>query len=221
MTRHAAPAMGMQDEVGRLYRPPADRPELVDVPELLFLVVDGEGDPNTAPAYQAAIEALYALSYGLKFASRRSGGPDWRVNPLEGLWWLEGQEEGEPPPVASGDPNSWMGDRSRWRWRALMRQPEQVTAAMVAQALDAARAKRPLEAAGLLRLERFREGLSAQVMHIGPYAAEAPTIERLHGFIAERGLVPAGRHHEIYLGDPRRAAPERLRTVIRQPVRTV
>ncbi|MBO0686120.1 MAG: GyrI-like domain-containing protein [Candidatus Dormibacteraeota bacterium] len=221
MPRHDTMTRGVQDELGRLYRPPAGRPELVDVPELLFVVVDGEGDPNTAPAFQAAIQSLYAISYGLKFASKHSGGPDWHVNPLEGLWWVEGQGEAEPPPVADGDPAGWMRERSGWRWRAMIRQPDQVTPAMVAQALDAARAKRPLEAAHLVRLERFHEGLSAQVMHIGPYAAEEHTIERLHAFIAEMGLVPAGRHHEIYLGDPRRSAPERLRTVIRQPVRAV
>lgn len=206
-----------EDGLARLYRPPAGRPELVDVPELLFLAVDGQGDPNTAAEYRSAIEVLYAVSYGLKFASRRSGGPDWRVSPLEGLWWVDGQAAGEPP-TGDGDPAGWMGDRSRWRWRALIRQPGHVTSELLADVLEAALAKRPLQAADRLRLERFHEGLSAQVMHVGPYAAEAPTIERLHAFIAEQGCVPSGRHHEIYLGDPRRAAPERLRTVIRQPV---
>lgn len=200
----------------RLSRPPSDRPELVDVPDLLFLQVDGRGDPTTAAEYRAAIEVLYAVSYGLKFASRRAGGPDWKVHPLEGLWWVEGQPEA--PSARVDDATSWMGDRSRWRWRALVRQPDHVTPALVAEALEAARARRPLDAAERLRLGRFHEGLSAQVMHIGPYAAEAPTIERLHAFIAEQGFVPSGRHHEIYMSDPRRTAPERLRTVLRQPV---
>lgn len=210
--------MNEERELGGLIRPPVGRPELVDVPELLFLAIDGRGDPSTAPEYRAAIECLYAVSYGLKLASKRDGGPDWKVSPLEGLWWVEGQGEGEAPPGGHGDPTGWTGDRSLWRWRALMRQPGHVTEAQVTAALDAAVARRPLGAAGGLRLERFREGPSAQVMHVGPYSAEAPTIERLHAFIAEQGLVPSGRHHEIYLSDPRRAAPERLRTVIRQPV---
>lgn len=207
-----------EEQLARLIRPPVDRPELVEVPELVFLAIEGGGDPNTSPEYRAAIECLYAVAYGLKFASRRRGGSDWKVSPLEGQWWVDGQEERGAPGQLRFDPTAWMGDRSAWRWRALIRQPGSVTEAQMREALGAALVRRPLGAAGRLRLWRFREGLSAQVMHVGPYAAEAPTIERLHAFIGEHGLVPAGRHHEIYLGDPRRAAPERLRTVIRQPV---
>lgn len=216
---HVAVRTGQgRDELAALYRPSAGEPELVEVPELPFLAVDGQGDPNTSQEYRSALEVLYAVSYGLKFASKRGGGPDWRVRPLEGLWWVEGQAEDGPPP-ADGGSLAWMNDRARWRWRAMICQPEHVTSTMVAEALAAAAAKRSLEAVDRLRLLRFHEGLSAQVMHVGPYAAETPTIERLHAFIAERGYVPTGRHHEIYLGDPRRAAPERLRTIIRQPVR--
>ena len=193
-------------ELGPLYKA-GRNPELVDVPELPFLMVDGEGDPNTAAAYREAIEALYSVSYTLKFTLKRSSvGFDYAVMPLEGLWF-------------SPDSESFTsGRKSAWHWTAMILQPELVTEEMVADAVEAAARKRALPAARKLRLERFCEGRAAQVMHVGPYSAEAPTIARLHEFIAEQGLSLAGKHHEIYLGDPRRAQPDKLRTIIRQPV---
>jgi hypothetical protein len=193
-------------ELSRLYRPGRD-PALVDVPELAFLMVDGHGDPNATVAYHEAIEALYAISFTLKFAIKKApGGVDYAVMPLEGLWWSE-------------DPADFLtGAKSNWRWTAMIMQADEVSAEMVADAIDTARRKRTLPAAGRLRLARFHEGMAAQLMHIGPYAEEAPNIERLHAFISAEGYVLRGKHHEIYLGDPRRSAPEKLRTVIRQPV---
>lgn len=189
-----------------LYAAPRE-PVLVDVPELAFLMVDGRGDPNTAPEYTQAIEALYSVAYTLKFTLKRAAEPfDYTVMPLEGLWWA--------PDMASFA----AGDRSKWEWTAMIAQPDAVTAELVERAVEQASAKKPLPAAARLRLERFDEGRSAQVMHVGPYSAEGPTIERLHAFIAEHGLALRGKHHEIYLGDPRRTAPERLKTIIRQPV---
>jgi hypothetical protein len=182
-------------------------PTVVEVPELTFLAIDGRGDPNTSAGYAQAVQALYAMAYGVHFAlKRRPGGLDARVMPLEGLWWV---------PDMSLFRES---DKDAWLWRLLIAQPEQVTAGTVAEVRAAATAKKPGLPLDRVRLERFAEGRCAQVLHRGPYAEEAPTIERLHRYIADRGYRLTGRHHEIYLGDPRRAAPEKLRTILRQPV---
>ena len=186
-----------------LYRPTRTL-ALVDVPELPFLMVDGRGDPNTSPDYASAVEALYSLSYAVKFASK-SAGRDYVVAPLEGLW--------------SADRMTSFVDRSKdeWSWTMMIRQPEWLSEAD----WDAARlrvAPKKLPALADVRLETFAEGRAAQVMHVGPYDAEAPVIASMHEWIDAQCLALAGRHHEIYLGDPRRAAPEKLRTILRQPV---
>jgi hypothetical protein len=194
-------------EFGDLYRPPAQQPVLVQVPQLAFVMIDGAGDPNTSPEYVQAVEALYAVSYGAKFAAKRGSEPvDYRVLPLEGLWWSEDMADFPE------------GRRDAWSWTMLIAQPPVVTATLLGQAVAEAGRKKDLPALGRLRFERFTEGLCAQIMHVGPYSAEGPTIQKLHAFIAEQGYALRGKHHEIYLGDPRRTAPERLRTVIRQPV---
>lgn len=202
-----ATKIDLKRELKELYAPGRD-PAIVDVPELAFLMIDGHGDPNTAPEYRAAVEALYRVAYTIKFAIKR--GPDeldYAVMPLEGLWWV-------------ADMSAFsVADKSAWSWTAMIAQPDRVTQAMVDDAVAQAARKKPLPAAPRLRLESFAEGLAAQVMYIGPYAEEGPTIERLHAFIAEHGHEPAGKHHEIYLGDPRRTDPAKLKTVIRQPVR--
>lgn len=180
------------------------RPALVEIPDLKFLMIDGVGDPGADAAYGQAVEALYSVAYALKFTLKREGALDYPVMPLEGLWWAS---EEPPPPGAS-----------RWHWTAMLLQPDLVTDELVADAVDEATHKRSLPAASLLRLEPFSEGLSAQVLHVGPYEEEGPTIAALHEFIAEHGHEPHGKRHEIYLGDPRRSAPDRLRTIIRQPV---
>jgi hypothetical protein len=193
-------------DVKILYGPPVGRPVILDVPEMAFLMVDGEGDPNTSKEYQDALQALFSVSYTLRFAVKKSRGFEYRVSPLEGLWW-------------SDDPADFLaGRKTKWKWTAMIRQPDEVTGEEVAGAIAAAVAKRPLPALSRLRFARFREGACAQVMHLGPYSAEGPNIQRLHEFIAASGYRLAGKHHEIYLGDPRRAAPDKLRTVIRQPI---
>ena len=192
-------------ELSELYAPTRE-PSLVDVPELAFLMVDGHGDPNTVAQYRAAVEALYTVAYAAKFAVKRSGGVDFGVMPLEGLWW------------ATDMAKFAVGDKSDWSWTAMIMQPEPVTTEIVELARQKAASKKSLPALELLRFEHFHERLAAQVMHRGAYADEAPTIARLHQFIAEQGYTPAGKHHEIYLSDPTRTAPEKLRTVIRQPV---
>lgn len=181
-------------------------PAIVEVPDLAFLMLDGHGDPNTTPAYRDAIEALYALAYAVKFAVRHQRGEDYRVMPLEGLWWTSD--------VATFTTD----DKSEWDWTMMIMQPDPVTADIVEAARAAVAAKKPLEAISRVRFERLAEGLVAQVMHLGPFAAEGPTIARLHEFIAERGYERAGKHHEIYLSDPRRSAPAKLKTIIRQPI---
>lgn len=181
-------------------------PALVDVPELGCLMVDGQGDPNTSTAYRQAVEALFTLSWTLRFALKKAGVLEYKVMPLEGLWWT--------PDMADFS----VTDKDAWHWTALIVQPDAVDQARLDAARAAAAAKHDAPPLDRVRLERWTEGRCAQVMHTGPYAAEAPTIAALHAFIAEQGLHRRGRHHEIYLGDPRRSAPEKLRTVIRQPV---
>jgi hypothetical protein len=172
-----------------------------------FLMIDGAGDPNVSLEYQQAMEALFSLSYALKFRVKKSNGVDYAVMPLEGLWW-------------TNDPGQFsMSNKGIWKWTAMIMQPEYVTGELFAEALAEVRRKKDLVALDRVRFESYHEGLSAQIMHIGPYAAEEPTIARLHSFIRENGYELNGKHHEIYLSDPRRTAPEKLRTVLRQPIR--
>lgn len=200
------PKIDFKRELRQLYLP-GRKPALVDVPEMRFVMIDGRGDPNTAKSYREAIEALYAVAYTVKFALKRTpDGIDFAVMPLEGLWW-------------SDDMTTFpAGGKSRWSWTAMIMQPEPVTGALVDDAIHQVSTKKSLPALDLLRYERFAEGRAAQVMYVGPYSDEGPSIAALHRFIDEQGLTRSGKHHEIYLGDPRRTAPERLRTVIRQPV---
>jgi hypothetical protein len=186
-----------------LYRASAEEPSLIDVPEMNFLMLDGSGDPNQPGAFQDAIQALYSLSYGAKFRLKKAG-IEFKVSPLEGLW---GSAGGFVPLEKGG-----------WRWTAMIRQPAALTPAVFENVRADAMRKKPLPSLPRVRLEPYREGLSAQIMHMGPYSAEGPTIARLHEFIKSHGYRLSGRHHEIYLGDPRRSAPERLKTLLRQPI---
>lgn len=184
-------------------------PRLVDVPEMTFLMIDGQGDPSTSAEYQDAIRTLFTLTYSAKFANRRPGMPSAKVAPLESLWWADDIGAFEA------------GDRASWRWTAMIRQPDDVTAELIHRVADEARTRKRLGSTAGVRLEPFVEGRAGQILHVGPYSTEGLTIRRLHEFIAEQGghFDPiAQKHHEIYLGDPRRAAPERLRTIVRQPI---
>jgi len=197
----------LKKELKHLYFPSAKEVTVVDVPPMNFLMLDGRGDPNTAPEFKAAIEVLYSVSYALKvMVKKRTPERDYVVMPLEGLWWFEGK------------PRSILR-KGEMSWTAMIVQPEFITGDMVAQALEEVTRKKDLPALPKLRFERFHEGLAAQILHIGPYSAEGPTIERLHSFIEEHGYEMRGKHHEIYLSDPRRVAPEKLKTVIRQPIK--
>lgn len=183
---------------------------LVDVPAQRFIAVDGHGDPNTSADYTHAVEALYAVAYTIKFGSKRTLGRDFVVGPLEGLWWADRPEVF----VAR--------DKAAWQWRMLISLPEWITDDFVAEARQAALAKKGLAALPALadlRPEALHEGTSAQLLHVGPYDDEGPALARLHDeYLAANGLRMTGYHHEIYLSDPRRARPERLKTVLRQPV---
>ncbi|WP_460544595.1 GyrI-like domain-containing protein [Glycomyces halotolerans] len=190
-----------------LYAPKRAGWEVLEVPELRFIAVDGRGDPNTADEYRRAVEALYAVAYTMKFASKRAG-RDFVVGPLEGLWWSEDWRA-----FASGQ-------KDRWEWTMMISLPEWIGGDAVEEAKAAASAKKGLPAIASVYRKDLAEGLCAQVLHIGPYDDEAPVLEELHErFLPDGGLEPTGTHHEVYLGDPRKAAPERLRTVLRQPVR--
>lgn len=191
-----------------LYAPKAGHIELVDVPPLSYLMIDGEGDPNTAPAFSKAVEALYSLSYTLKFSLKKSPPPvDWGVMPLEGLWWAD-------------DPRVFhLSDKSSWNWTAMILQPEVVGRAQFEAAVTEVRRKKNPAALDLVRLDTLEEGRSAQILYTGPFANEGPVIQQLHDTIHANGRELHGKHHEIYLSDPRRTPPEKLRTILRQPMR--
>lgn len=196
-------------KVHRTYYQATSEPHRVHVPAFRYLMVDGEGDPNTAEAYAAAVEALYAVSYTIKFMVKKSlSGLDYGVMPLEGLWWTDRMEEFS------------LDRKSDWKWTAMIMQPEPVTEELVRLALVQVAVRKKLPALPLVRMEVLKEGEAVQILHRGPYADETPTMERLHGYMQENGWDFGGRHHEIYLNDPRRTAPERLQTVIRQPIKS-
>jgi hypothetical protein len=196
-------AASREDEL----RVPADGVRFVAVDVRRVIAVDGEGSPEL-PGFQAAIGTLFPVAYGLHFALKRRG-IQAPVGALEGLWWTP--EELDPGSLTPG-----LGDLTRWHWTLLIGIPDEATEAEVLAAI--AEATRRRGSGNGVRVVTLDEGRCAQVLHVGPYSAEAPTIERLHAAIAAAGLQPRGRHHEIYLGDPRRSAPQRLRTLIRQPV---
>jgi hypothetical protein len=189
-----------------LYAPGPDDFEIVEVPSMGFLMVDGHGDPNTSTDYREAVEALYTTSYAVRAVAKAGLGRVHTVGPLEGLW-------------SAADLDAFSArDKSAWDWTMMIAQPAWITADLVEEALVAARKKR-LPALDRIRFEHFAEGRSVQILHVGPYDDEAPTIARLHGeFLPANGLSPTGRHHEIYLSDARRTEPARLRTILRQPV---
>ena len=195
--------LDLRKQFAAFYNPPANLVEIVEVPRMNFLMVDGKGDPNTAPAYKESIEILYGVSYTLKFGVKKEKHLDYSVMPLEGIWY--------------GDMSSPVQLRD-WSWTSMIMQPEIATGDMVERAVDELEQRKKIPGLGKIRFEHFEEGTAAQIMHIGPYATENPTIERLHRHIMEKGLKMRGYHHEIYLGDPRRSAPSRLRTILRQPV---
>lgn len=193
-------------ELKELYRPSVKKVVEITVPAMNFLMVDGTGEPGSK-AHAQAIEALYSVSYTLKFMIKKGGiGIDYGVLPLEGLWWAD-------------DMSAFVkDDRSQWIWTMMIMQPNLVTKELVQMAIDQVREKKDLPALEKVRFDEFSDGLCAQTLHIGPFTEEGPTVERIHAFITNSGRKISGKHHEIYLSDIRRAAPENWKTVLRQPM---
>ena len=191
-----------------LYAPSKKEVSIVTVPAFNFLMIDGTGDPNTSPRMQAAFEALFSVSYTLKFMFKQGKlgkARDFGVMPAEGLWWADDMSKFSQK------------DKSNWIWTLMVMQPDFATKEDVRKAIEAAGKKKPLPKLKDLRFERYEEGLSAQILYLGPFADEGPTIRRIHETIKEKGFVLRGKHHEIYLSDMRRTKPEKLKTIIRQP----
>lgn len=190
------------------YRASVGEFRMLRVPPLRYLMIDGHGDPNTAAEYRRALETLYPVAYKLKFASKRELERDYVVPPLEGLWWAD-------------DMTSFTSarDKSAWHWTLMLLVPDWVPDDMVDAAVEAATAKAPQDGLALLRLETLDEGDCVQTLHVGSYDDETPVLARMHDeVIPGHGMRPRGTHHEIYLSDARRVAPEKLRTILRQPV---
>jgi hypothetical protein len=195
-------------ESKHLYAPSAKEFTIVDVPAARYLMIDGSGDPNKSETYTQAIEALYAVSYALKFASKKELGRDYVVPPLEALWWAE-------------DMSAFVNrTKDLWCWTAMIMAPEWIKPAQISGAIDTVRAKKKLPALALLRHEVLHEGKSVQILHVGSYDDEGPTLSRLHHqYLPQNNLAFNGKHHEIYLSDPRKTPASRLKTILRQPVR--
>ncbi len=203
--------LDLKKELKHLYQPSAKKVEVADVPEFNFVMIDGRIPAGEAPQdsaeFQEAMQAMYGAAYTLKFMSKlsKTNPIDYPVMALEGLWWTP---SGEFDFLKKED----------WLFTLMILQPDHISPAMFQEALEQLRKKRPSPALDKLRLERFCEGLSVQAMHIGPYSEEPATLEKMDAFVRENGYRYRGKHHEIYLGDPRRAAPEKLRTVLRHPI---
>jgi hypothetical protein len=197
----------LKKELRDLYSPSARVVQRVDVPTLRFLKIDGQGDPNESSAYGEAVEALFALSYALKLRAKKSPLEiNYALMPLEGLWWAD-------------DMSSFAtGDRAKWLWTMMIMQPDFIDGDLIEETRVAVAAKKSLPGLQKIRLESFTEGPAAQIMHIGPFSTEGPTIEKVHRFIKESGREPSGKHHEIYLSDIRKADSAKWKTVIRQPM---
>lgn len=198
--------LDLRKELKDLYQPTHKNVVEVRVPTFRFLMIDGAGDPGTSVPYAQAVEALFSVSYTAKFMVKRGvDAIDYAVMPLEGLWWAE-------------DMSAFVAnDRAQWQWTMMIMQPSFVPQNVIADAMAEVRRKKKLPGVDRMRLEELTEGRCAQVMHIGPFLEEGPVIERVHAFIDSRAHR-AGKHHEIYLSDIRKAAPEKWKTIIRHPM---
>ncbi|CAH0171070.1 GyrI-like domain-containing protein [Microbacterium sp. Bi128] len=181
---------------------------VLEIPEMRYLMIDGHGDPNTSPAYTQALQALYPVAYKLKFASKRDLGRDYVVPPLEGLWWAEDM-----------DAFTVARDKSQWDWSMMLMVPEWIDETMFHEAVDVVKAKGSVDRLDDVRIETLAEGVCVQTLHIGSFDDEADVLEKMHDeFIPGQWLSLSGKHHEIYFNDVRKVAPDKLRTLLRQPV---
>jgi hypothetical protein len=202
----------LKKEFKEIYTASKSKTSMVEVPKFNYLMIDGEGDPNTSIEYQQAMEAIFPVSFKVKFISKKEKSQDYVVMPLEGLWWVDKMED------------FLIEDKSSWKWTAMIMQPDFITGTMIKQAMEEVEEKKDPPALSKMRFESLQEGLSAQILHLGPYSEEGPTVAALHDFIEKEGYefdgsISGQKHHEIYLSDMRRTKPERLRTIIRQPVK--
>lgn len=200
----------LKKELKKYYTASTKKVDILTVPPANFVMVDGKGDPNTAISFQEAVGTLYSISYTLKFKYKKEKSIDYPVMALEGLWWAD-------------DMNSFgKGDKDSWLWTVMIMQPEFVSEREVLETIKMVKEKSKFTRFPDVRFEKFDEGLCGQILHLGPYSSEGPTIKRLHDFVREKGYTFDGKkqkHHEIYLSDPRRCAPEKIKTIIRQPIR--
>lgn len=200
------PKLDVKKDMKELYNPSKKEFSILDVPPMNFIMLDGHGNPNNNPVYEKTVETLYSLAYTLKFALKPQGF-EFSVAPLEGLWWMP-------------DMNDFtVANKDRWDWTMMIMQPSQVTPDIFDKARSDVISKKGLSLADQARLETFDEGWSVQILYLGAYADEGATIARMHEFIRACGYTTNGKHHEIYLSDPRRTTPEKLKTILRQPVR--
>lgn len=197
----------LKKELKQLYNPSAKEVSIVDVPDMNYLMIDGQGDPSTSEDYKATFEALFGVSYTLKFMIKKGRCIDYGVLPIEGLWWAD-------------DLEAYVAQRrNEWKWTSMIMQPKYVTAADVEAAIVEVRKKKNPAALDKIRFENLHEGKSAQIMHLGPYSTEAPNIQKMHDAIKAAGHELSGKHHEIYISNPQKTAPEKLKTVLRQPMK--
>lgn len=198
--------LDLKRELKELYTAPKNEVQWVRPTKLKYLMVDGQGDPNTAAEYREAVEALFSVAYTLKFMVKKSEQPiSHTVMPLEGLWWAQ-------------DMTRFSVERkAEWMWTLMILQPSCITKPLVARARSELAKKKMLPALSKVRLENLIEGPSVQVLHVGPFSEEGPAIQKLHSAITQAGYTLAGKHHEIYLSDIRKAQPARWKTIIRQP----
>ncbi len=204
--------------IDSFYRGRKGTVEFVDIPELGFAVVQGVGDPN-GEDFADAMQALCSVSFGAHFALKKAAGEAPRVMGLEALWWVEGAgAQAAMQRLAAGEAGGKDSDRDHWRWKAMIMQLPPIDDEMIEKAISDAKAKKGITSLSAVRYERWTEGPSAQIMHVGPYADEPASLVVLHQAIAEQGSEARGRHHEIYLGDLRTSAPQKLRTILRQPI---
>jgi len=192
-------------DLKELYNPSTKEVSEIFVPATNFLMIDGKGDPNTSKEFKEAIETLYPVSYTIKFYFKKEKEIDYGVLPLEGLWWAENMND------------FVLGKKENWLWTLMIAQPDFVTSEIFEENLKAVKEKKKLPLVDKLRFEKFDEGKSAQIMHIGPYSEEGPNIQKIHEFIKAKGAKMVGKHHEIYLSDARKADPAKMKTILRQP----
>ena len=195
-------------EFPEIYKPSLKTPTIIKIPKMTYFMIDGTGDPNTSEEYKDIVQILYNISYTLKMKIIKKETPDkdYVVPPLEGLWYMPKMDE-------------WsMEDKEKWQWTMMIRIPDFIEDTQIKKALKILKETKNPSFFSKLRYEQYDEGTCVQIMYLGPYDEEPPTIKKMHQFAEKNGYILNGHHHEIYLSDPRRIEPERLKTILRQPI---